>query len=203
MSGLKPRGTAPSTGPWRPVSGGPDEVRRHMSFRPEAAVRAAPIAIYVDADACPVKTEIYRVAERHGVQVYLVSNAPLAVPHGVRVERVVVPSGPDVADDFIAGRVSKGDVVVTADVPLAHRCVTAGADVLSPTGRAFTPSTIGDALATRNLLDSLRSAGETTRGPPPFSPRDRSSFLSALDLALVRLKRAGYVVKLPEANDDP
>lgn len=170
-----------------------------MSFRPETAVRAAPIAIYVDGDACPVKNEVYRVAERHRVRVFLVSNAPLAVPLGVSVERVVVPSGPDVADDFIAERVSKGDVVVTADIPLAHRCVTAGADVLSPTGRAFTPSTIGDALATRNLMDSLRSAGEATRGPPPFSARDRSAFLSALDLALVRLKRAGYVTEIAES----
>ncbi len=169
-----------------------------MSFRPEAAARAAPMAIYVDGDACPVKAEVYRVAERHRVRVFLVSNAPLAVPPGVSVERVVVPSGPDAADDFIAERVSKGDVVITADIPLAHRCVTAGADVLSPTGRAFTPSTIGDALATRNLMDALRSAGEATRGPPPFSPRDRSAFLSALDLALVRLKRAGYVTDFAE-----
>ncbi|MBA4791427.1 MAG: YaiI/YqxD family protein [Rhizobiales bacterium] len=173
-----------------------------MSFRSPVAVRAAPIVLYVDGDACPVKNEVYRVAERHGVRVVLVSNAPLAVPRDVQVERVVVPSGPDVADDYIAERVSKGDVVVTADVPLAHRCVTAGADVLSPTGRAFTPSTIGDALATRDLMDSLRSAGEVTRGPPPFSARDRSAFLSALDLALVRLKRAGYVTASPESADD-
>jgi uncharacterized protein YaiI (UPF0178 family) len=98
-----------------------------MSFRSPVAVRAAPIVLYVDGDACPVKNEVYRVAERHGVRVVLVSNAPLAVPRDVQVERVVVPSGPDVADDYIAERVSKGDVVVTADVPLAHRCVTAGA----------------------------------------------------------------------------
>ncbi|TCT08234.1 YaiI/YqxD family protein [Aquabacter spiritensis] len=155
--------------------------------------RAAPIAIFVDADACPVKEEVYRVAERHRIGVHVVANAPIAVPRAAFIQRVVVPNGPDVADDYIAERVSKGDIVVTADIPLASRCVKAGADVIAPTGRAFTPASIGDALATRNLMEALRSAGETTSGPRPFERRDRSAFLSALDLAIVRLKRAGYL----------
>jgi uncharacterized protein YaiI (UPF0178 family) len=153
---------------------------------------ARPITVYVDADACPVKAEIYRVAERHRLPVTVVANQPIAVPREDWITRVHVGGGPDVADDWIAERAGKGDVVVTADVPLADRCVKAGASVISPTGRAFTEASIGMALATRNLLDDLRSAGEVTGGPKPFSPRDRSAFLSALELAIVRLKRAGY-----------
>lgn len=147
------------------------------------------IAIYVDADACPVKQEVYRVATRHGVDVHVVSNGAIAIPRDPRVHRVVVDQGPDVADDWIAERAGPGDVVVTADIPLADRCVKAGAAVLGPNGRAFTPDTIGMALATRNLLDSLRGAGAVTGGPKPFSARDRSAFLSALHETIVRLKR--------------
>lgn len=154
--------------------------------------RPEPITIYVDADACPVKEETYKVALRHGLKVFVVSNSPIAVPRESWVERVVVASGLDVADDWIASRAVRGDVVVTADIPLADRCVKAGASVIAPNGKAFTDATIGSALATRNLMEDLRSAGEMTRGPRPFSPRDRSTFLSALDLAIVRLKRAGY-----------
>lgn len=154
--------------------------------------RPEPITIYVDADACPVKEETYKVALRHGLKVFVVSNSPIAVPRESWVERVVVASGLDVADDWIASRAVRGDVVVTADIPLADRCVKAGASVIAPNGKAFTEATIGSALATRNLMEDLRSAGEMTRGPRPFSPRDRSTFLSALDLAIVRLKRAGY-----------
>jgi uncharacterized protein YaiI (UPF0178 family) len=150
------------------------------------------IILCIDADACPVKEEAYRVAGRHGLKVFVVANSFIAVPREPWIERVTVPAGPDVADDWIAGRARRGAVVVTADVPLAHRCVTAGADVIAPNGRAFTEASIGMALATRNLLDDLRSAGATTGGPPPFSPRDRSAFLQALDLAVVRLKRAGF-----------
>ena len=150
------------------------------------------IVIYVDADACPVKAEIYRVAERHGVKVYVVSNSFLAVPREAFIERVTVSGGFDAADDWIAERASRGDVVVTADIPLASRCVKAGADAISPTGRAFTQASIGNALATRNLMEELRGAGQITGGPRPFSPKDRSAFLSALDLAIVRLKRAGF-----------
>lgn len=146
------------------------------------------MTIYLDADACPVKEETYKVAGRFGARVVVVANAPIAVPRADFIKRVVVPAGPDVADDWIAERAGPGDVVVTADVPLADRCVKAGAAVLAPNGRAWTPANIGAALATRNLLHDLRGAGLDTRGPPPFSPRDRSAFLSALDLALTRLR---------------
>ena len=147
--------------------------------------------IYVDADACPVKEEIYKVAARYGVRVAVVANAFMAVPKTEWIERVIVPAGPDVADDWIAERAGEGDVVVTADMPLAGRCVAAGAAVLAPDGRRWTPDNIGAALATRNLLTDLRSAGLETRGPKPFGPKDRSAFLSALDLALTRARDRG------------
>ncbi len=153
---------------------------------------AKAITIYIDADACPVKAEIFRVAERYGLKVYVVSNSPMAIPRTPLIERVVVGSNPDAADDWIAERVSRGDIVITADVPLQHRCVKAGADVIAPTGRALTEASIGIALAKRNLMDDLRSAGQITGGPKPFQQRDRSQFLSALDLAIVRLKRDGF-----------
>ncbi len=150
-----------------------------------------PLAIFIDADACPVKDETYRVAARHGVKTFVVANSWLAVPRDPLIERVVVPAGPDIADDWIAERAGPGSVVVTADVPLAARCVKAGATVIAPSGKIFSGDSIGMALATRNLLDQLRSAGEVTGGPPPFSPRQRSAYLSALHQALVRLQRAG------------
>jgi uncharacterized protein len=156
-----------------------------------------PITLYIDADACPVKQEVYRVAERHAgkgtaLKVFVVSNSPIAVPRDEFVERVVVGPAMDEADNWIAERAGTGDIVITADVPLASRCVKAGAEVIAPNGRAFTKDSIGLTLATRNLMDSLRSAGEITGGPKPFSPRDRSSFLSTLDQAIVRLARAGF-----------
>jgi uncharacterized protein YaiI (UPF0178 family) len=147
------------------------------------------MSVYVDADACPVKDEIYRVAERYGAKVFVVANAFLNVPRTPSIERVIVPAGPDIADDWIAERAGPGDVVVTADLPLAGRCVKAGAVVLAPDGRAFTQANIGDVLATRNLLTDLRGAGMDTKGPKPFTPKDRSAFLSALDLALSRIRR--------------
>jgi uncharacterized protein len=157
------------------------------------------IAIYIDADACPVKQEIYRVAERHvrkgtALKIFVVSNSPIAVPRdmGELLERVVVGAGMDEADNWIAERAQRGDIVITADVPLASRCVKAGAAVIAPNGKPFTEDSIGAALATRNLMDSLRSSGEITGGPKPFAPRDRSAFLSALDQALVRLEREGF-----------
>jgi uncharacterized protein len=150
----------------------------------------APIQIYVDADACPVKDEVYRVAGRHGLTVHVVSNSPIMVPREPWIMRVVVGTGMDAADDWIAERATCNDVVVTADVPLAARCVKAGAAVIAPNGKPFDGDSIGMALATRNLLHDLRSAGGATGGPKPFDPRDRSKFLSALDLAVVRLKRA-------------
>ncbi|MGB9468561.1 MAG: YaiI/YqxD family protein [Candidatus Acidiferrum sp.] len=140
---------------------------------------------------------MYRVAERHAlkgvaIKVFVVSNSPIAVPRDGFVERVVVGAGMDEADNWIAERAGRGEIVITAHVPLASRCVKSGADVIAPNGRAFTKNSIGLTLATRNLMDSLRSAGEITGGPKPFSPRDRSGFLSALDQAIVRLKRAGF-----------
>ncbi|MGH6674274.1 MAG: YaiI/YqxD family protein [Xanthobacteraceae bacterium] len=155
------------------------------------------IAIYVDADACPVKQEVYRVAERHArkgtvLKVFVVSNSPIAVPRDEMIERIVVGSGMDEADNWIAERAQRGDIVVTADVPLASRAVKAGAEAIAPNGRPFSKDSIGMTLATRNLMDSLRSAGEITGGPKPFSPRDRSEFLAALDRAIVRLTRAGF-----------
>ena len=155
------------------------------------------ITIYIDADACPVKQEVYRVAERHALKgtslkVNVVTNTPIAVPREPLIERVVVGGGMDEADDWIAERARADDIVITADVPLASRCVKASAEVIAPNGRVFTQESIGMILATRNLMDSLRSAGEITGGPKSFAPRDRSSFLSALDQAIVRLKRAGF-----------
>ena len=147
------------------------------------------IRIFVDADACPVKPEIYRVAERYGLQVYVVANAFMQVPRGGLIELVVVAAGPDIADDWIAERATSTDIVVTADVPLAARAFRNGASVISPTGKAFDDDSIHMALATRNLLTDLRSAGAETRGPKPLSRQDVSRFLSALDLAVVRLKR--------------
>ena len=152
----------------------------------------SPIVIYIDADACPVKQEVYRVAERHGIKVVVVSNSPIAVPREPFIERVVVSTGMDKADDFIAERAAKGVIVITADVPLAARAVKAGATAIAPNGKPFSESSIGMTLATRNLMDQLRSAGAVTGGPKPFSPRDRSSFLGSLDQAIVRLKRAGF-----------
>ena len=147
------------------------------------------IRIFVDADACPVKPEIYRVAERYALRVYVVANAFMAVPRNGLIERVVVGGGPDIADDWIAERAGANDIVITADIPLAGRCVRKGATVIGPTGKPFTDDSIGMALATRDLLTNLRSAGATTRGPPPLSRQDLSRFLSALDLAIVRLQR--------------
>lgn len=150
-----------------------------------------PCRIYVDADACPVKSEVYKVAERHGVPVRVVSNSFLRLPPDPRLELVLVGEALDAADDWIAARAGPKDVVVTADVPLASRCVKAGACVIAPDGRLFTPESIGMALATRNLMTELREAGQVTGGPKAFSARDRSAFLSALHEAIERLKRAG------------
>lgn len=147
------------------------------------------IRVFVDADACPVKPEIYRVAERYGLMVYVVANAFMAVPRSDMIERVIVPEGPDIADNWIAERAGDSDIVITADIPLAGRCVKKGATVVGPTGKPFTDDSMGMALATRDLLTDLRSAGATTRGPAPLSRQDISRFLSALDLAVTRLKR--------------
>jgi uncharacterized protein len=150
------------------------------------------IQILVDADACPVKPEIYRVAERHTVAVTLVANSWMAVPRDLDVELVVVGKGFDEADNWIAERTDEVCIVVTGDIPLAGRCIAKGAQVLSHDGTAHTASNIGNVLATRNLMQELREAGTITGGPRPFSPKARSAFLSALDLAIVRLKRRGF-----------
>ena len=136
-----------------------------------------------------MKAEVYKVAERHDLPVFIVANSYMNVPRDPSVKLVVVAAGMDAADDWIAERAGPRDIVVTSDVPLASRCVKAGASVLAPNGRAFTDASIGMALATRNLLEQIRDSGEITGGPKPFAPRDRSNFLSALNQAIVRLKR--------------
>jgi len=146
-------------------------------------------AIYIDADACPVKAEIYRVAERYGLKVYVVSNSYLGVPRDPRVELVVVSDGFDAADDWIAERAGPGDIVVTGDIPLADRSLKAGAAVIGNSGVPFTTSSIGMAMASRELMSTLRAMGETTGGPKPMSQRDRSRFLSALDETVQKLRR--------------
>ena len=149
------------------------------------------IRILVDADACPVKEEIYRVAERHKVAVSVVSNSPFRVPVGPRVERVVVSGGFDAADDWIAERADARSVVITADILLADRCLKAGATVIGPNGRPFTRASIGSAVATRAIMADLRAGADGLMGgPKPFAKTDRSRFLQALDGALVRLGRA-------------
>jgi uncharacterized protein len=150
---------------------------------------AAGITILVDADACPVKQEIYRVAERHGLRVQVVANSPIQVPRDPMVERVTVGAGLDAADDRIAARADAHTIVITNDVPLASRCVKAGAQVIAPNGRPFTDASIGMALAMRNLMADLRETGQMGGGPAAFSPRDRSAFLSELDRAIRRLRR--------------
>lgn len=151
------------------------------------------IIVFVDADACPVKPEIYKVTERHGIKVKLVANSYMMIPRDLHhVERVIVPNGLDVADDWIAERARAGSIVITADIPLASRSVNAGAITIAPNGKLHTANNIGNTLATRNLMDSLRSSGQTTGGPAPFSPRDRSSFLQTLEEAITRLKRDGF-----------
>jgi uncharacterized protein YaiI (UPF0178 family) len=144
--------------------------------------------ILVDADACPVKDEIYRVAWRHEVPVRVVSNTRIRVPEHPLIERVVVESRFDAADDWIAEQASANSIVITADILLADRCVKAGATVLSPTGKRLDANNIGSAVATRDLLDHLRVGGNAIGGPAPFAKADRSRFLSALDEAVVRLK---------------
>ena len=149
------------------------------------------IEIFIDADACPVKDEVYVVATRYGVYVVVVANAPMYVPDGMGVEMVVVDQGPDVADDWIAEHVRRSDVVVTADIPLAARCLEKGARVLGSNGREFTEDSIGHQLATRDLKASLREAGLAGGGPPPISGKDRSRFSSKLDELVSKGVREG------------
>lgn len=159
---------------------------RGSEFHPHAG---GTLHIYVDADACPVKPEVYRVAERYAVGVTLVAASWMRIPGDARITLEVVAEGFDAADDWIAARVGPADLVITADIPLAARCIAAGARVLGPTGLPFTEANIGDTLATRNLLAELRGAGMEIGGPAPFQARDRSRFLQALDQAVQALRR--------------
>jgi uncharacterized protein YaiI (UPF0178 family) len=145
--------------------------------------------ILVDADACPVKDEIYRVAWRLEVPVTIVSNSYLRVPDHPLIDRVVVSDGFDAADDWIAEAAGPATIVITADILLADRCIKAGASVLSPTGKPFTAASIGGAIATRAIMADLRAGGDQLGGPAPFSKADRSRFLGALDEAIQRMKR--------------
>jgi len=147
--------------------------------------------ILVDADACPVKDEIYRVAWRTDVPVTIVSNSYLRVPDHPLVERVVVSDGFDAADDWIADHAGRDAIAVTADILLADRCIKAGATVLSPAGKPFTTGSIGAQIATRAIMADLRAGGDQIGGPAPFGKADRSRFLSALDEAIGRIKRLG------------
>jgi uncharacterized protein YaiI (UPF0178 family) len=148
------------------------------------------IQIYVDADACPVKDEIVRVAERHQIQVQLVSNSGMFGFHGhPLVTQTVVADGADIADDWIAERIGPGDIVVTQDIPLADRCIKKDARALRPNGRVLDRDSIGMTLATRDLMTDLRAAGEVTGGPRAFSKQDRSNFLQALETQIQASKR--------------
>jgi uncharacterized protein YaiI (UPF0178 family) len=144
------------------------------------------VRIHVDADGCPVKAEVYRVAKRYGLRVFVVANSWMDTPSDPLVEMVTVSDGLDAADNWIAEHAEAQDVVVTTDIPLAARCVAKGAAVLHPTGRRFSEGDIGAALAMRELLKSLRESGVSTGGPAPFQDRDRSQFLQALDTAVQR-----------------
>ena len=148
-----------------------------------------PIEIFIDGDACPVKDETYKVAMRYGLKTYLVSNAFIQIPKHPLIERVIVEAGPDVADDWIAEQVQTGDVAITNDIPLAERVLARGAAAITPTGRPFNIDSIGSAIATRALMEQLRSTGDITGGPQPFSRADRSKFLQSLDEAISREQR--------------
>ena len=145
--------------------------------------------IFIDADACPVKDEVYRVAARYGLTTTVVSNSFIAIPPSKLIARMIVDAGPDVADDWIAERCEPGDIVVTNDIPLAERVLKAGGTAIAPNGRPFTADSIGSALASRAIGEHIRSMGEVTGGPRPFAPADRSRFLQALDEAVNREKR--------------
>ena len=145
--------------------------------------------ILIDADACPVKDEVYKVAARYGLKTFVVSNGFIRTPASPAIAFVMVDAGPDIADDWIAERAEPGDIVVTADIPLADRALKKGAAAIAPNGRAFTVDSIGSALAGRAIGEHIRSTGEITGGPRPFAASDRSRFLQALDEAVNRERR--------------
>ncbi len=146
--------------------------------------------LFIDADACPVKEEVYRVAERYGFHTFVVANSRLNVPRNPKVELKVVSGRFDAADDWIVDEVTPEDITITADIPLAARVLAKGARALDPKGRIFSPDSIGDALAAREFSAFLRDMGELGGGPPPFTPRDRSAFLQALDQVIQSLLKA-------------
>ena len=150
-----------------------------------------PTTLYIDADACPVKDEVARVAERHALDMHFVSNAWMRLPDGPLVHRVVVPDGPDKADDWIAERAAKGDIVITADIPLAARCLEAGARVLGPTGKPFTDANIGMAVSMREFSRHLRETGESKGYNASFTRADQSRFLQALEEMVQAIRRGG------------
>ena len=147
------------------------------------------LEIFIDADACPVKEEILKVADRYKLEVYLVSNSWLSMRVGPNVQKIVVSDGFDAADDWIAEKIGTNDIAITSDIPLAERCLTAGAKVLGPTGKQFTNANIGMALSMRALKQDLRDMGEISGGPAPFSKRDRSNFLQEMDKIIQLIKR--------------
>ena len=147
------------------------------------------LKIYIDADACPVKEEVYRVAERYDLDVTVVANSWMRIPGAGKIRLEVVGDGLDAADDWIADIVEEGDIVISADIPLAARCLEKGAAVIGPAGRPFTEDNIGEVMATRGLLSELRETGEVTGGPPPFGKKDRSRFLQRLDEAVHAIRR--------------
>ena len=153
------------------------------------APQPQPITLYIDADACPVKDEVYRVAARYRLKTWVVANSFMLVPKSPLIERIVVEAGPDIADDWIAEHVRPGDIVITNDIPLADRVLKAGGAAIGGNGRAFTVESIGAALGQRAVMEHLRSTGEITGGPKPFDRNDRSRFLQALDEAIVREQR--------------
>lgn len=156
--------------------------------------------IFVDADACPVKKEIYRVADRYSLDVTLVANSPMRVPNEPWLKLKVVGDDFDAADDWIAGHVHMGDVVVTADILLASRCLKEGARAIGPTGKEFTERNIGSAVATRDLMSELRGAGVITGGPPALEKRDRSRFLQHLDSVIQSIRRRPPTVEIFKQN---
>lgn len=160
-----------------------------MSAEDKTGEAAPPLRIFVDADACPVKDEVVRVAERHELAVKMVSNSYMRLPDSYTVERVIVDAGPDAADDWIAERAGPRDIVVTADIPLASRALKAGAQAIGPTGKPFTEASIGMAVAMRDLKAHLRETGESRGFNPEFKRADRSRFLEALEHAVQAVLR--------------
>ena len=147
------------------------------------------LEIYVDADACPVKDEVLKVATRHSLKVFMVSDGGIRPYPSPLVELVIIEQGADAADDWIAEHIGNGDITITSDIPLAARCLEKGAAALKPNGEAFTENSIGMALETRELMQGLRETGEITGGPRPFSKRDRSEFLNALEVTVQSAKK--------------